>query len=110
MIACFVPLFQLLSISPPLSFVQDENLKLLESRVDQLEHTKEKCSRLESENATLVSQKKELESTIKELQGLSQTVAEMEEKLKDLQAKLQGEAQEKRELVTKFEEVSVEVQ
>jgi len=61
------------------------------------------------DNETLVKQKKELETTIKELQGLSQTVVEMEEKLKDLQAKLQGEEDEKRALVTKFEEVSCEV-
>jgi len=36
-------------------------------------------------------------------------VLEMEEKLKDLQTKLQGEAQEKRVLVSKFEEASSKV-
>lgn len=96
---------------------QDDILKKLQSKVEEEQRVweteqrtaSEASSRLSAERDTLVSQKRELESTIKDLQGLSQTVVEMEEKLKDLQSKLQGEEHEKKALVTKFDEVSIEV-
>lgn len=89
-------------------------LKKLENVASSVEEEKQKSNeenlRLQAKVESLVSQNKELESSLKDLQGLRQTVLDMEEKLKDLQTKLQGEANEKRVLETKYDEVSSEVQ
>ncbi|KAI1287657.1 Laminin subunit alpha-2 [Halotydeus destructor] len=95
----------------------DEILRRLESKAleeqeqwaGRLRAADEAASQLEADNKALRAQKSELESSIKELQGLGNTVADMEAKLRDLQAKLQGEEQEKRVLNSKYEEASSKV-
>lgn len=80
----------------------EEEQKSWDDRLKQIVAEKEL---VKEDRDKLLSEKKSLENTLKDLQGLQSTVVEMDEKLRDLQSKLESEEMIKKELSSKYDEV-----